>query len=220
MISERIYQFLETLSKNNNREWFLENKKWYDECKLEIDNIAAKILKELKLIDNRLASIEVKDCVYRIYRDVRFSKDKTPYKTHFGIYFAPGGKSSWNPGYYLHIEPNNSFFGGGVWMPQSSVLKAIRQEIYYNAEDFISILNEKNLKKYFNGLDETDKIQRPPKDYSADFKHIEILKNKSFLLTHKLSNKDICGGKSIDFVIDGFKTIYPLNVFLNNAFQK
>ncbi len=215
----KIIQFLKNLAANNNREWFAQNKNLYEICKKEIELFSTEILKELKSVDDRLNSLEPKNCIYRIYRDVRFSQDKTPYKTHFGIYFAPDGKTSWKPGYYIHIEPNNIFIGGGVWMPKADILKKVRQEIYYNIDQFLKITNNDNLKKYFQKLEPLEQNVRPPKDFPTDFEYIEIIKLKSFIYSYKFSDEEFLKNSAPQHISEILKTLQPINKFFQQAFD-
>ncbi|MBK8413382.1 MAG: DUF2461 domain-containing protein [Bacteroidetes bacterium] len=136
MITKRTLDFLKALKKNNNREWFDVNRSKYEEAKADFEKFVETLLPLLSKENSKLKDLKVKDCVFRIYRDVRFSKNKDPYKTNFGAYFVEGGKKSSKAGYYIQIEPGNSFLAGGCWMPEAPVLKAIRQEIDYNLKDF------------------------------------------------------------------------------------
>ena len=139
MINKNILLFLNELKNNNNRDWFHANKPKYNEAKVEFENYINNLIPEIGKFDNEIKHLEAKECIFRIFRDVRFSKDKSPYKPNFGAYIVKGGKKSGNAGYYLHIEPENSFLGGGIYMPPSNILKAIRIEIYENIDEFKSI---------------------------------------------------------------------------------
>ena len=217
MLQNSTIEFLEALSVHNDREWFNEHKSWYQESLKDVETNAGLILSAIQKFDLRLLGVDFKKCIFRIYRDVRFSKDKSPYKTHIGVFFAPGGKNSSAPGYYLHIEPEKSFFGGGVWMPPTPELFAIRQEIYYNWEEFKKITNDKNFKDKFPSLDDTFKNVKAPKGFDADFEGIDILKNKCFFYGHELSKKDLTSPDFDQNILDLLQTIAPLNQFLQRA---
>lgn len=158
-----------------------------------------------------------KDCTFRIYKDVRFSKDKTPYKVNMGASINPGGKKSMEAGYYIHIEPGNSFLAGGVWMPEPQQLNAIRQEIDYNPEPLLKVLKSASFKKYFNGLDEDGKLSTAPKGYDKNHPHIDLLKNRHFIVSHALNDKQVTGKNFVATVAAGFKAMHPLMEYLREA---
>ena len=216
MILKNTLTFLEQLEKHNNRVWFHENKKQYETAKKEIENFINELIPEVKKFDNEIDILSAKECMFRIYRDVRFSKNKLPYKTNFGAFIAKGGRKGGNAGYYLHIEPRKSFLGGGVYMPDPDSLKAIRQEIYYNHTEFKKIINNKIFKKYFNIL-EGEKLKRPPKDFPAGFPDIELLKYKSYVVLHGITDEDVKSANFFKCILIIFKAMYPLNCFLNRA---
>lgn len=215
---QKTLSFLKTLKSNNNREWFEKNKERYLEAKEEHEQFLDKIIKGILKFDKKIsADLKAKDCVFRIYKDIRFSKDKTPYKTNFGASINPGGRKSLVAGYYLHIEPGNSFIAGGVWMPEPALLNAIRQEIDYNPDNFFKVLKSASFKKYFKGLDEEDKLKSAPKGFDKDHPHIEILKNKHFIVSHPLSDKQVNDKSAETLILSGFKAMYPFLEFLREA---
>lgn len=178
MITKNIISFLHELKENNNREWFQANKNKYETAKSDFENFVINFIPEVIKIDKDLGLLQAKDCIFRIYRDTRFSKDKTPYKTNFGAFFVKGGKSSWrHAGYYIHIEPDGCFMGGGIHIPPPDVLKIVRKEIYYNIEEFKAILENKKFKATFGPMD-ADKVKTAPRDFPADFPEIDLLKFK------------------------------------------
>src|SRR5210317_977201 len=177
---KNVLTFLGDLKQNNTREWFQDNKHRYLEAKNEFDSFIGELLPKLALIDNELKGLEPKQCVFRIYRDVRFSKDKSPYKVNMGAAMTKGGRKSPYATYYFHVEPGNAFAGGGIWMPQGPVLKAMRQEVYYNVDEFKKIIGSAAFTKYFNGID-GDMLKRPPRDFPADFPDVELLMYKSYI---------------------------------------
>ena len=140
-----LLDFLSDLAKNNNREWFAENKNRYDICKTYFENISKQLILEIAAFDEDIKHVEAKDCVFRIYRDTRFSHDKTPYKTHFGVFIASaGGRKSQRGGYYFHIDPAGCFLGAGVWCPPPPLLKALRQSVYENIDELEEIISQEN----------------------------------------------------------------------------
>ncbi|HEY4785942.1 MAG TPA: DUF2461 domain-containing protein, partial [Bacteroidales bacterium] len=151
---EKSLSFLTVLKDNNYKEWFHENKPLYEEAKKEFESFVSLLIKEIKAIDGDIGYPEPKDCIFRIFRDIRFSNDKTPYKTNFGAFMAKGGnRKSEYGGYYFHLEPGNSLLAGGIWMPQPGILKAIREEIFHNIDEFLAIIESKEFKKQFGELD-------------------------------------------------------------------
>ena len=220
MLTKQTFKFLNDLRKNNNREWFKSNKSRFEEAKAEFENFINALIFQLSKFDKSIASLQAKDCVFRIYRDVRFSKDKSPYKTHFGAHLTAGGKKSEihsRAGYYIHIEPSGkSILAGGAYMPPSPWINAIRQEIHYNAKKIKTVINGKEFKNYFGEI-EGEKLVRPPKGYEANDPEIELLKLKSLLAVHKLSDKEILAKDFLAHTAKVFKVLYPFNAFLNQA---
>jgi len=213
-----VLSYLEKLNNNNNREWFNENKSLYVGAKEEFELFINKLIPQIKSFDNSITALTAKDCVFRIYRDVRFSKNKEPYKIHFGAYIAPSGRKSKYGGYYIHIEPNNnSFVACGVHSPESTILKEIRYEIYNNADKFKQILDTPSFKKIFPKI-YGEKLKTAPKGFPKDFKNIDLLNHKSYAVVHKLSNTFVKDEKNlIKRTIDICKIAYPLNLFLNKV---
>jgi uncharacterized protein (TIGR02453 family) len=215
-INPETLQFLTTLKQNNQREWFHENKLFYEKAKKNFEEVASALLEGLKSFDETLQNIEVKQSIFRIYRDVRFSPNKEPYKTHFGVYFAKnGGKNSNYAGYYFHLDPAESFFGGGIYMPLPEYLKAIRKEIYYQIDEFNAILVAPAFSKYYDGIDEIEKLKKAPADFPKDFPEIELLKNKHFFSSHYYDPQDALKDNFVSHVINGFKVVKPLVDFIN-----
>jgi len=219
MLSPITLKFLDDLKKNNNREWFHENKERYENYKKEYTKLIENFLEEMIPMDESLRHLEPKNCSFRIARDIRFSKDKTPYKTHMGIWLSGGTKNTNLPGYYIHIEEGKSFIGGGVWWPDAVDLKKIRKEIAYFHEDLQEILENKNFKKEFGEFERNDSnsLKNAPKDYEKDHEAIESLKLKSFTAVQKLDDALL---KDKDFVKKVSKKLIalkPLNEFLERA---
>lgn len=217
MLQKSTLQFLKDLKKNNNKPWFDKNKPRYEAAKKDIEALVGTFLAKFSAIDKRYAKLSPKDCVFRIYRDVRFSPDKTPYKTHFGAGMSPGGKKMNEPGYYLHIEPGKAFIAGGMWMPPTDQLKMIRQEIVYNGKKFKKIISDAAFKKYYGGLDDEYKLARPPKGYDKEHPDIEFLKYNSYIVWHQYNDKDASSKKFADELNKGAKIMKPFIDFLNEA---
>lgn len=211
-----ILSFLSDLKENNNREWFAENKHRYDETRADFEEISQLLINEVARFDEDIKHISVKDCVFRIYRDTRFSQDKTPYKTHYGVFIAAGGgRKSVRGGYYLHFEPRKSFVAVGVWCPPPDVLKALRQSIYDNIDELKKITNEVGFKSYFKGFYDEEKLKTAPKGFPKDFPDIDLLKLKHYMVEFTLP-ESLLSDK--DFIVELariIKTAQPLNTFLN-----
>lgn len=209
--------FLKKLNKNNNKEWFDKNRSAYEEAKKEVKALVQLVIEKTAVFDPSIASLEPKDCMFRINRDVRFSKDKSPYKTNMGFMIAPGGKKSIKGCYYVHIEPGNCFIAGGIWMPMPEHLKLIRQEIDYNGDALKKIFSSKEVKKYFSDFDEEAKLIRMPKDYEETHPYAEWLKLKSFTVTFPIDEAIFSDKKVVEEITKPFKGIHALNAFLNGA---
>jgi uncharacterized protein (TIGR02453 family) len=164
-------------------------------------------------------SLEPKNCIFRINRDIRFSNDKTPYKVNMGASIGPGGKKSYDAGYYIHIQPGASFLAGGVWQPPSPMLNAIRQEIDYNSEEFNKLIKNKEFKKHFGALSEEDKVKTTPKGYDKSHPDIESLKLKSFIMVHDLKDTQVLSKDFIKHCETVFKAMHPVNLFLRRAIE-
>ncbi len=212
-----IIPFLKELENNNNREWFKVNKGWYDEAKLEMESLINTLISGIAKFDPSVRFVTAKETMFRIFRDVRFSKDKSPYKTNFGAWIAKSGRKSCGPGYYVHLQPGESFLAAGIYMPDPDSLKKIRQEILYNIDEFKKILSDKKLAKFTKGLDEMEKLKRPPKDFPAEFPDIEILKNKHYTVSANLSDKQVQDPAYVDNALKVFQAMKSFNGFLGRA---
>lgn len=219
MIDQSTLQFLKALTKNNNREWFLEHKSNYEKAKENYLNFVSIVLNGIQKFDKSLSQLEPKQCVFRINRDVRFSKNKDPYKTNFGASFSKGAKKIDTAGYYFHLEPGASFIGGGLWMPQAPDLTKVRQEIDYCYKEFKGIIENKKFKTIFESIDKDEKLSRPPKGYEIDNAAIEYLKLKSFTAIMPISDTELLDKNIVKKTLDIFETIAPLVHFLNRAIE-
>jgi uncharacterized protein (TIGR02453 family) len=216
---ERILSFLKELEKNNNREWFRSNKRFYDEARTQMENLVNRVIPGIARFDPSVKLVDPADCMFRIFRDVRFSKDKSPYKTNFGAWITRSGRKSCGPGYYIHLQPGRSFLAGGVYMPDPVTLKKIRQEIYYNPEEFGKILENQALKKVTNGLDDMDRLKNAPREFSPGSPGIEWLKNRHYTVSSQLPDKQILDPAFPDIAVNIFRAMYPLNTFLGRAVE-
>ncbi|HMY23162.1 MAG TPA: DUF2461 domain-containing protein [Chitinophagales bacterium] len=217
MLTKHTLQFLEELSHNNTKSWFEQHRNRYTQAQSEIKSFIEIWLNEFGKIDESIAHLDPKKCIFRIHRDVRFSANKNPYKTNLGAYLYKGDKQANYAGYYLHIEPGNCFFAAGNYMPMPEQLAKIRQEIDYNLHDFQKILQQKQFKEIFGNISSENKLKRAPKGYDEDNKAIEFLKLKSFVVSTKLSDEEICAKSMQTSIIQLSKTVKPFVDFLNNA---
>jgi uncharacterized protein (TIGR02453 family) len=218
-LTKSTFNFLNELKKNNNRDWFQANKPRYEEVKKEFVAFVDALILEIAKFDPSIAHHEAKNCVFRIYRDVRFSKDKSPYKSHLGAHISAAAKRSEihsRAGYYIHIEPGGSMLAGGAYMPHGPWLKAIRQEIAYHADELRQIIGSADFVKHFGEL-EGEKLKKAPKGYDPDHSEIELLKYKSFLATKKCTDSEVTSDGFITLAGHVFKALYPLDTFLNRA---
>lgn len=217
MIKPETLAFIADVAKNNNREWFAEHKGRYETAKLDIYAFAEQMIPILAAIDPEFPiDTPPKKCLMRIYRDVRFSKNKDPYKSNYGITFDVKGRGVTTPDYYLHIQPGKSFLGVGFWMPEAAVLKKIREEIDYNTSEFLEIVNAAAFKKIFK-LSKEDTLKNAPKGYDPEHPQIEFLKLKSFIATYPLKDEELLKPDFVNKLKTALETIYPFVLFLRNA---
>lgn len=208
--------FLADLKENNTREWFEANRERYESARNNFKDFVTELINRIGAWDEGIKKLHAKDCIFRIYRDVRFSKNKDPYKTHFGAWMNARGRKSESAGYYFHLEPGNNFIAGGVYMPPAAELKAIRQEIDYNLNDFEQILKSPDFKKYFGTLG-GEKLKTAPKDYPKDHPAIEWLKHKDFIMEHYLEDEDVLSEDLLENCDNIYRAMIPLNRFMNEA---
>ena len=217
MINKKTLNFLELLSENNNREWFAENKYLYEEAKADLLIMIAELIKEFSAIDPQYsADTEPKKALMRIYRDVRFSKNKDPYKKNYGIAFDVKGYGPNTPSYYLHLQPESCFFGVGYWQPEPQILKMIREEIDYNASEFLSIIEADDFKKIYT-LSQEDKLKKAPKGYEVDHPQLDLLKLKSFIAIYKIADEEFFKPNIVNKLKTAFEIIQPFVLFLRKA---
>ena len=215
-----LFTFLTGLAKNNERPWFQERKATYDQLRAQFEEDAEFWARELAKLDPALAGAEGRKSLFRIYRDVRFSKNKDPYKTHFSAYFTTGGKDIELPGFYLQLGPNGqTMIAGGLYMPDKTQLAAIRQEIDYNADELKAILAAPDFQRYFGQMG-GDKLKKSPAAYSVDHPEIELLKHKSFTAAHQMTDADVLSHDDFRaYVVEVFRAMVPFCQFLRGAVQ-
>ena len=225
---KQVLDFLSDLAQNNNREWFTANKQRYQEALLTFTQLASDYLEGMKRIDPMLADVTVKDCLWRIYRDTRFSKDKTPYKDHFGAYPAapqPGkpnssGKHSDRAGYYLHIQPGQCMFAAGMWCPNSDLLNAVRREMVANYEEVEEIMAAEPFQRYFKDFEHSAMLKRVPNGYDPDFKHPDWLKQKWVIISTPFTDEEVCRPDFLKHLLEVAAAAKPMNDFLNYTFEE
>ncbi|RAJ01688.1 uncharacterized protein (TIGR02453 family) [Chitinophaga skermanii] len=217
MLQASSLKFLKDLKKHNDKAWFDEHKQAYQSAKEDFENLTQQLIQGIAKFDESVAHLQPKDCTFRIYKDVRFSKDKTPYKTNMGAYMSKGGKKSPFAGYYFQFEPGGkSFVAGGIWMPEAPILKKVRQEIDYNFADFSAILSQKEFIKLFKTV-EGEALKNAPQGYNIDNPAIEYLKLKSFIVSKNIPDELLTQPTLAREIIKLFAAMQPFNDFLNTA---
>ena len=219
MLSKDSLQFIDDLKANNNRDWFLDNKKRYEVFKKDYHLLVGDFLDAMKPLDPSLEMLEVKNCTFRINRDIRFSKDKSPYKDHIGVWLSSGAKGKNRSGYYVHIAKGASFIAGGLYCPEAEDLKKIRKEIAFFYEDLEAILGDAKFKKIYSGLNvtETNSLKNGPKDFEKDHPAIEFLKLKSFVSIHKFDDSELTKPNFVKDTAAKLILLKPLLEFLNRG---
>lgn len=213
-----ILNFLKELAKHNDKAWFDKNKQKYLDAKVAFEEIVTHLFDDMLKIDPTLSGLEPRKLIFRIYRDVRFSKDKRPYKTNMGAAFSATGKGLGRPGYYFHIEPGNkSFIGAGLYMPEPDVLSKVRQEIDYNGKQLEKLMKAKSFRAYFSDFWDGDKLKTMPKGYLKEHAYIEWIKLKSFIVTHEFKDTEVKDKQFLKKVVTAYKSAMPMNNFFRAA---
>lgn len=213
-ISKSNFDFLNKLAKNNNREWFTENKALYESNRADIVGFADEVLKLLNEHDD-IETISGKKALYRVYRDVRFSKDKTPYKTNYSASFSRSTKLL-RGGYYIHIEPGNSFLGGGFWGPSSADLKLVRNNILEFGNELKEITSSESFINNFGSL-AGSQLKTAPKGFDKNHKQIELLRYKQFLAVKKFTDEEVLSKDFASIVNEGFAAMRPFFDYMSEA---
>lgn len=217
MLQPATLTFMANIALNNNKPWFDDHRDEYLAVKTDFEQLVAETLQLVADADPVFKEVAAKDCIMRIFRDVRFSKDKTPYKTNLGAGFSKGGRKFEGAGYYLHVQPGGqSFAGGGIWMPEAPALKKIRQEIDYNYPEFEAIVGQPEFKRLFNGI-EGEELKKLPQGYAEDNPAITYLKKKSFTVSAPISDEELTQNGLAKKIAATFATMKPLVDFLNKA---
>lgn len=220
MIQKSTYKFLKELKKNNNKEWFTENKIKYEQARADFEKLVSQLIPAMAEFDSEMQYLKPKKCIFRIYRDVRFSQDKTPYKTHFGAVFSPvlHKKTS---GYYIHIDPSGSFLTCGHYMLTPEEMKKIRRGIYEDFETFQSLINQKNFREEIGDLYRDENIlKRVPNGFDKEHPAAEYLKLKQFYVMKSIPEKLLFSEDFISQAVSIFKQMHPLNDFFNELLEE
>jgi uncharacterized protein (TIGR02453 family) len=221
MLQSSTFKFLRDLKKNNNKPWFDAHRGDYEKAKKDFEQFIQSVIDKHGKSDAGIKDLVAKNCLFRINRDVRFSKDKSPYKTNFGAHINKGGKKSMLAGYYFHLEPGQCFAGGGIWMPMPDDLKKVRQEVDYNFAEFKKIIGSKKFKSVYGDLskDAEYMLSRVPKGYEPDNPAAEYLKLKSFIAMINIKDADLASKYLLKKTIEAFETLQPLLNFINRSLE-
>ena len=216
-IKRSTLDFLTFIKDNNNRDWFIKHRAGYDEARENFEQFVQELINNITVFEPIMKGLEVKSCTYRFNRDIRFSNDKSPYKSHFGAFIVRGGKKNGDKlaGYYIHIEPGKSIIAGGAYMPPAPWLNAIREKIDEEPERIKKIINAKDFIKYFGKLD-GEKLKKAPKGYPSDHPNLELLKLKSYLVVNEVSDDFVVSDKYFDHTMNVIKAMKPMNDFMND----
>lgn len=220
MLQGTTIRFLKDLQNNNNKPWFDEHRKIYEAAKADLQTMVGQLIPAIAVFDEPIGTLEIKDCTFRINRDVRFSKNKSPYKNNMAAYFSGGGKKASIPGYYFHCEPGKSYAAGGFYSPMPAELAKVRQEIDYNFEEWKNIITHKTFKKYFSqGIEGIESLVRPPKGYDENNPAIHYLKMKHFIVSKPFTDAELQNKTLVKDVTKVYETMKPMIDFLNRAVE-
>jgi uncharacterized protein (TIGR02453 family) len=221
MLQPATLKFLKDLSKNNNKPWFDAHRKQYDEAKKDFETFIQAVIDRHSKKDETIGGQEAKKCMFRINRDVRFSKDKSPYKTNLGASINQGGRKSIYAGYYFHCEPGQSFVGGGIWMPMPAEMKKVRQEIDYCFDEFKKIIGSKKFQSVYGHLykEEDMSLSRVPQGFDKDHPAADYLKLKSWIAMQSLKDTDLTSKDLIKKTLTAFETLQPMIQFINRSLE-
>ena len=222
MLQASTLKFLKDLKKNNNKPWFDAHRAAYESAKADFATFIQAVIDRHGKKDSSIKELKAKECMFRINRDVRFAKDKSPYKNNIGASINRGGRKSVFAGYYFHCQPGDSFLGGGLWIPMPADLKKVRQEIDYCFDEFKKITGSKKFKSVYGDLNKEDGISlvKVPAGFEKDSAAATYLKLKSFIALKKLDDKDLISKNLAAITAEAFETLQPLIYFLNRALEE
>lgn len=213
-MDSKTLHFLSQLAENNNRDWFQANRKLYDAAKADMEKLVGYLIAEVGKFQD-LGNVQVKDCLLRINRDIRFSKNKAPYKNNLAAGIGPGGKSSGKIDYYLQIQPGDqSFLGGGMWDVTTEQLARFRQEIDYNAAELKAIIEENEFRNYYPEI-HGESLKTTPKGYPKDHQEIELLKRKQLFFMHRYTDKEVASKDFGNNIVKGMQLLKPFTDYMN-----
>jgi uncharacterized protein (TIGR02453 family) len=219
MISKETFQFLSALRKNNSKAWFDENRFVYTACKNEFETFISIVISEIAKFDRESAQTTAKASIFRINRDIRFSNDKQPYKPNFGAFVAKGGRNGSRAGYYIHVEPGACFLAGGIYMPPAPVLKALRNEIYGNVDEFRGIITAPDFVRHFGKELSGEKLRSAPRGFPKDFPEIDYLRYKNYTVLKSEPDAVYQHSQFISEVVTVFSAMAAFNLFINRALE-
>lgn len=214
---ETILSFLRELAQHNNRDWFNENKIRYQESREIFREFIDEVLSGISIFDPALIGVEGKDSIFRIYKDIRFTKDKTPYKTNFGSWMARGGRKSNDAGYYFHLQPDASFMAAGVYMPPKENLHLIRQEIVFNPDGYREVFNDPWINEHYERSGEEDKLKKGPAGFPQDHEMIDAIKYRHYIFSKNYTNSEVAGRDFARKLAEDYRGLFPVVNYLNNA---
>jgi len=214
-VSQNLQKFLRGLAKNNNRPWFDAHREQYEAARLEFTSFVRELIERIAEFDPLVRGVDVHSCLFRIHRDVRFSRDKTPYKAHFSAFIAKDGKKSKYPGYYIHIEPGENMAAGGIYHPLPENLALLRAKAAEKGSSLKKILDEPVFKKAFPQL-EGDRLKSPPRTYSKEHPHADLLCMKDFIVVSKIKDQDL-SGNLMKTALSRFRLMLPFQKWLADA---
>ena len=219
MLEPQTLKFLSGLKKNNNKPWFDAHRAQYEAARIDFQNFIQLVIDALQRTDTTITGLQARDCLFRVNRDIRFSNDKTPYKSNFGASIKQGGRKSIFAGYYFHLEPGKSFIGGGLWMPEPVHLKAMRQEIDYNWDEFQSIITTKKFKNIYGDVYKGSDVSlvKMPKGYEVNHPAIDYLKLKSFIAEAPVADAELTTVALHKKTVAAYQALHPFLQFINRA---
>ena len=219
MLQAATLKFLKGLEKNNNKPWFEKNRSAYEDAKADFAQFIQTLIDKHGKKDDTIKDLKAKECTFRINRDVRFAKDKSPYKNNFGASINRGGKKSVFAGYYFHCQPGEAFVGGGLWAPMPVDLKKVRQEVDYCYDEFKKIIGSKKFKTVYGDLikDSETSLVKVPQGFEKDNPAAEYIKLKSFIAMKKLDDATITSKDLVTTTLEAFETLQPLLNFINRS---
>ena len=221
MLEPQTLRFLTGLKENNHKPWFDVHRAQYEAARIDFSNFIQLVIEALQKSDTTITGLTSRDCLFRINRDIRFSKDKTPYKVAFGASIKRGGRKSPFAGYYFHLEPGQSFVGGGLWMPEAAALKNMRQEIDYNWEEWKALLGAKRFKKTYGDLYKGGDVSLStmPKGYEKENPAAGYLRLKSFIAETKVPDEELTKASLHKTTVMAFEALQPLLNFINRTIE-